>query len=86
VLHQELPDRDFFRKTVGEFLTEMTVKFHCVHNCPSVEQRTGKSPVTRSNLKHTFAFYISKVCYTIYRMRIGKKMLIMMRFHRVVNT
>jgi hypothetical protein len=57
-----------------------------VHDGPAVEQSTGKSPVTRPDLKHTFAFHISKVYYTIYRMRIGKKMLIMMRFHRVVNT
>jgi hypothetical protein len=71
---------------VVEFLTEMAVKFHSVHDGPPVKQGTGESPVPRPNLKHTSAFNISKVCYTVYRMQIDKKMLIMMRFHRVVNT
>jgi hypothetical protein len=55
-------------------------------NCTPIEQGTGESPVTRAHLKHTFAVNIRKVCYTVNRMRIDKKMLIMMRFHLVVNT
>jgi hypothetical protein len=86
VLHRELPSGNFFRKTVGEFIAEVAVKFHRVHDGPAIEQGTGESPVTRPNLKHTFTFHFSKVRYTVYRMRIGKKMLIMMRFHLVVNT
>jgi hypothetical protein len=86
VLDRELACGNFFRKKVREFLAEMSVKFHRVHNSPAIEQGTGEYPVTRPNLKHSFTFHFSKVRYTVYRKRIGKEMLIMMCFHRVVNT
>ena len=57
-----------------------------MHNCPAIEQGTGEGTVTRPDLKHPFAFHFSKVCYPVYRMRIGEEMLVVMRFHRVVNT
>jgi hypothetical protein len=57
-----------------------------VHDCTPLEQGTGESPVTRPNLQHMPAFYVCDISYSLYSLGVNKEMLVVIRFHRDVNT
>jgi hypothetical protein len=57
-----------------------------MHDCTTLEQGTGKNPVPRPNLQHMPAFYLCDIGYSLYSMGVNKEMLVVIRFHRDVNT
>jgi hypothetical protein len=82
----KLPLCNLFRKSIVQSFAEMPVELDRVHDCTPLEQGTGESPIPWPNLQHMPAFHVCDISYSLYSLGVNKEMLVVIRFHRDVNT
>jgi hypothetical protein len=57
-----------------------------MHDCTPLEQGSGESPVPRPNLQDMPALYVCDISYALDSLQVNKEVLVVVRFHRDVNT
>jgi hypothetical protein len=57
-----------------------------MHDRTPLEQGAGENAVPRPNLQDMLTLYFCDIGYALDSMRVDKEMLVVVRFHRDVNT
>jgi hypothetical protein len=57
-----------------------------MHDCTPLEQGSGESPVPRPNLQDMPTLYVCDISYALDSLQVNKEVLVVVRFHRDVNT